>query len=938
VALRRSLLALLLTMSLAPAVVAGARRPGVAEAASTAITTIAGGGAGDGGGATSAAVSPYDVAVDGAGNLYIADGPHCRVRKVSGGIVTTVAGTGICGYSGDGGAGTSARVGFVVAVAFDASSNALLIADTDNCRIRRLAGGVITTVAGTGVCSYSGDGGAATAASLAHPHGVAIGPSGELYIGDTDNCRVRVVSGGTITTAAGSGVCGFAGDGGAATSARLDHPHGVAVDGAGTLYIADTENCRVRVVVFPASQINTLAGDGTCAYGGDGASAAAAQLARPRDVAVSSTGDTLIADTDNCRVRRVSYPTTVITTLAGGAVCGTGGDGGAPENAQLSALWGLSAASTGTVALADTGNCRARTIAAGTIATAAGNGFCDFAGDGGPATDAAIADVSGVATDGAGNIYLADTTNCRIRKIATNNVVTTAAGRAACGFDGDGIATDVALDHPRGIAADAAGNLWIADTDNCRIRRRDASTGALTTVAGTGVCGYAGDGGAATSARLNFPHGVAVAGGKVYIADTLNCRIRVVSGPLITTVAGSGSCASGGDGGPPLAAGLTFPEAVAVGADGTIYIADTGGCRLRRVSGGTISLVAGNGPCGFAGDGGAAQAALLDQPSGLVVTGDGSVLVADSQNCRVRVVSGSMIATIAGSTSCGYAGDGGPATAALLAQPRAVAVDGSANILIADAVNHRVRRVAAGSDIDGDGVPDIADNCPSQANASQANNDRNFIGLAPWGKPFDDLTLVNSDATGDACDPNDDNDGLTDAQEAGLGPGGAYHGLCQQATASTDPARGDTDGDRVLDGAECALGTDPTNAASVPPPLPPVADDPDRDGLTSGFELVIGTNPSVRDTDGDGFPDGLEYRYLGSSPLTTNTDGDVCDDGREVTSVNSDLVVTAADLGLVAAAFGPSTSTKYVPDFDITRDGVISAADLGFVAAKFGAC
>ena len=251
----------------------------------------------------------------------------------------------------------------------------------------------------------------------------------------------------------------------------------------------------------------------------------------------------------------------------------------------------------------------------------------------------------------------------------------------------------------------------------------------------------------------------------------------------------------------------------------------------------------------------------------------------------------------------------------------------------------QVVQIGAGcvGDSDCDGVPNITDNCPIAANPLQQNADRNFIALPHPRYGFDDLTRAMSDNLGDACDADADNDGLSNADELQLGPTGTSHALCLSATAATDPMNSDTDGDRVLDGAECALGSNPNDPLSKPI-LPTLANDTDRDGLSNAFEALIGTDPTKSDTDGDGINDGVEYKAYGTDPLVANSDGDACTDGREVASVNGDTVVNSADLAIIASGFGPSTGSNYVLDFDVNKDGVVSSADLAIAAARFGAC
>lgn len=288
------------------------------------VTTIAGDGqqgySGDGGAATSAELNtPTGIALDSNGNLYIADSGNNRIREVSNGNISTVAGNGTAGYSGDGGPATSAELDMPSAVAVDSYGN-LYIADTDNQRIREVASGTISTAVGDGEQGFSGDGGPATNAALDTPTGVAVDASGNLYIADSHNNRIREASNGTITTVAGSGpaglAAGYSGDGGSATAAELAKPTGVAIDAAGNIYIADTNNNRLREV--GNGGISTVAGTGVQGYGGDGGAATSAVLNHPSDVAINSTGDAVIADAQNERVRAVNLPTITYTSQTTG--------------------------------------------------------------------------------------------------------------------------------------------------------------------------------------------------------------------------------------------------------------------------------------------------------------------------------------------------------------------------------------------------------------------------------------------------------------------------------------------------------------------------------------------------------------------------------------------------------------------------------------------
>ena len=302
--------------------------------------------------------------------------------------------------------------------------------------------------------------------------------------------------------------------------------------------------------------------------------------------------------------------------------------------------------------------------------------------------------------DGAGNLYIADTSNNRIRKVDTAGVITTVAGSGTYGFSGDGgAATSARLSFPYGVTPDGAGNLYIADTWNHRIRKVDTS-GNISTVAGSGTAGFGGDGGSATAtaARLNLPGSVVLdALGNLYIADRLNNRIRKVdTAGVITTVAGSSTTgAFGGDGGAATAGQLNTPAGVALDRSGNLYIADRDNRRIRKVdTAGVISTVAGTGTLGFSGDGGAATAARLSSPSGVVVDWAGNLYIADQDSHRIRKVdTAGGISTVAGTGTSGFSGDGGAAVAARLNAPYGVAVDGSGNLYIADGLNNRIRKV-----------------------------------------------------------------------------------------------------------------------------------------------------------------------------------------------------------------------------------------------------
>ena len=688
------------------------------------IDTIVGGkeSIGDNGLAVEAQLrQPGGVAVDNAGNLYIAG--NGRIRKVdTSGTITTIAGTGEYGDSGDGGPAVEAELYGPAAVAVDNAGN-LYIVDPSSERIRRVdASGVITTIAGTGGRGYSGDGGPAVEAQLYGPAAVAVDNVGNLYIADTGNARIRRVDvSGIITTIAGTGERGYSGDNGPAVEAQFRGVGAVAVDNVGNLYIADSWNHRIRRV-DASGIITTIAGTGEQGYRGDGGPALEAELSEPVVLAFDSSDNLYIADRGNSRIRRVDA-SGIITTIAGTGERGYRGDGGPALEAELYEPSGLAVDSSDNLYIADSLNHRIRRVdTSGTITTIAGSGHVGFlgggyGGDNGPAVKARLAQPKGVAVDDAGNLYIADTHNHRIRGVDASGIITTIAGTGEQGYGGDGgPAHSARLYLPSAVAVDRAGNLYIADSGNHRIRKVDASR-TITTIAGTGrtgfsggysIGGYSGDGGPAVEAELSEPLGLAVdTSGNLYIADSSNHRIRRIDASgFITTVTGtegtgfSGGYSNGGyggDGGSAVMAQLNYPHDVAADSYGSLYIADTWNHRIRRVdASGTITTIAGTGHSDFAGDYGPAVVAQLSGPKGVAIDGSGNLYIATGNHRIRRVDALGFIVTIVGPRrdlyfSGGSSGDGGPASEGRVASPSDVAVDSSGNVYIADTWNHRIR-------------------------------------------------------------------------------------------------------------------------------------------------------------------------------------------------------------------------------------------------------
>jgi sugar lactone lactonase YvrE len=775
------------------------------------IGAVAGSGtngfAGDGKAALNADLShPTGVAVDSFGNLFIADNGNNRIRKVlTNGTITTVAGNGTAAYGGDGSAATNASL-FLSAlptfsaissgVALDANGN-LFIADTYNNRVRRVGtNGIITTVAGKGPQGYSGDGGPATNAELSQPQGLAIDASGDLFVADTGNKRVREVgAGGIIVTVAGGGSSRV---GGPATNASLLEPAGVALDAGGNLFISDAsapdEGLMVSSLVFEVwtnGIITRIAGEIINLYPlyGDGGPATNAFLRNPIGLAVDTNRALFIADTGDARVRKVviegpvlsfdnlttdnagSYDVIVtgpygsvtsgvvsLTVLSPAAITaqpqnqfvpigsnaafnvaasGTPPlayqwyfDGAALAGQTNSALdiimtsltnagsyevvvtnvYGAAASrvanlSVGvppqitlqpqsassvaggnaalTVTVSGTGplsyqwQLNGTNLPSRTITTFAGGG--SHLGDGGPATNATLAEPRGLATDPNGNLFIADYGDNRIREIGTRGVIATVAGNGTAGDNGvGGPATQANVREPIAVALDASGNLFVIDSYArvCRVGTNGLMTDEWTTNFGF----------------LGINSGLAVDSNDTVFVSFEN-EDPLSGANAILEIASNGTLA-----GRATNAELGAPMGLALDAGGNLFIADeTDGYILRLGANGIFTAVAGNGHSGFSGDGGPATNALLNGPHGLAVDALGDLFIADTGNNRIReVFSNGIILTVAGDGIGGYSGDGGTATAAALNQPYGVAVDLFGNLFIADTDNDRIRLAAQG--------------------------------------------------------------------------------------------------------------------------------------------------------------------------------------------------------------------------------------------------
>ncbi len=691
---------------------------------------------------------------DGAGDTYLADDQNNRVRVVTAtsgtrfgqpttaGTISSVAGDGTWGYSGDGGPAAAAELAYPAGIALDDSGN-LVICDSGNAAVRVVAAtdgtfygipmtaGDIYTVAGTGTTGSSGDGGRALQAELDQPDGLAVDSHGNLVVADLGNDQVRVVAArdgtfygipmtaGDIYTVAGTGRAGFAGDGGPATRAELDRPAGVAIDGRGDLVLADTGNDRVRIVAVGSGSvlgrtvrpgdIYTVAGTGTAGFSGDGGPAGQAALDHPGAVLVEGNGDLVVADTGNHRVRVVA---------------------------------------------SRTGTTFGRHVAAGTIRTVAGSGrLGGYSGDGRPAPGALLNLPTGVAVSGSGDVAVADQNNNRVRIVPARTTqdfgqslvagdITTVAGTGEAGSGGvGGPGRDAELDAPSGVAFDAHGNLLVAEFAGNRVLvvaatsgefyGRAMTAGDLYVLAGTGAVGSTGDGGPAAAAELYAPEGVALdSTGDVFVTEFYGNRVRLIAGATgtvfgrrvvsgrIYTVAGTGSPSSAGDGGPATSASIDQPVGVAVDAHGNLVVGDYLGERVRVVAAsagtyygasmttGDMYTVAGDGTQGTSGAGGPAVAAELSSPAGVAVDRAGNLVIADSAADMVSVVADSSgtfygqsmvageIASIAGGGTAGCETtrrSPEPAGTVALSAPLGVAVAPDGSLRVSDTADNCVR-------------------------------------------------------------------------------------------------------------------------------------------------------------------------------------------------------------------------------------------------------
>ena len=600
----------------------------------------------------------------------------------------------------------------------------------------------IRTVVGTGVSSYTGDGGQASAATLEYPQGVSFDSAGNMYISDSSGRTVRKVTpGGVISTIAGSRVAQNPGDGGPATNARL-RPYATAVDASGNLFIADATNNVIREVTTDGI-IHTIAGNNTSGYSGDGGQATAAQLHGPNDLAIDSAGNLYFADYNNNVIRKVT-PGGVISTFAGTGTAGHTGDGGQASAATLNGPSNLTFDAAGNLYVSEYYVNYIRKITPdGVIRTIVGTGTGGDSGDGGQATDAEIYGPLGLAVDALGNLFFTDDNNNKVREVTPDGVIHTLAGTGTSGYSGDdGPAGLAELNDDEALALDPWGNLFIADSSNFVIREIPASL-ALTVLAdptttsiaaSTGsptrnqsvtftatVTNRIGTGATPTGGTIVFREGSTVLGtsnlvngSATFTTSSLTIGTHQVTATYsgdgedfagshsgltttstIATIAGTGASGHAGDGGQATAATLRLPYGMIFDSSGNLYVLDVANNVVREITtDGVIHTVAGNGSAGYSGDGGQATAARLSSPQGIALDAAGNLYIADSGNNVIRMVTtAGVISTFAGNGTAGESGDGGPATAAMLNVPYGLVFDHSGILFVSDYGGNTIREI-----------------------------------------------------------------------------------------------------------------------------------------------------------------------------------------------------------------------------------------------------
>ena len=631
------------------------------------------------------------IATDPHGNIYISHRSQNRIRKLSpNGTITTIAGNGIVGFSGDGGPALESSLNFPAGLVFDKEN--LYVADRNNHRIRKIdSKGIISTVAGTGIPECCNDNGLAVEAHLYFPSDIDVDTEGNLYISDRSNNRIRKVnSDGIITTMAGLGKPGYGGDFGPADKALLKYPFGISLDNKGNFYIADRGNNRVRKI-DQRGIITTIAGDGTHSFGGDYGPANQSSLAFPTDVTVDSLGTVYIADRNNNRVRKIDR-LGVITTLMGLSQTEFNGDNEISAETTLHLPFALALNGEDRLLVVDRNHFRVREVRlqSNQVETVAGNGTFLFRGDGGPGGGATLEAPSGIAVDSKGNVLFADRLHQRIRRVGGNGIIETVIGNGKQGNEGNGRpGIEATLHLPEVLVMDREDNIYLTQrSGNAWIIRKSNAEGIITHFAGNGRQGNTGDGGPAIEASFHTISDIAADGiGNIFIADSINRNIRKIDKQgIISTIAEASLEALGTE---------VHPNGIVVDKAGSIFFSDSGSSKVYKIdTSGAITLIAGTGDFGDHGDGGPALEAGLRSPGGLAIGPDGFLYIAEQTTHRIRKVDSSGIITgYVGTGKFGYSGDGGPAIEANIKNPFRMDFDREGNLYFSDRDNNRIRKV-----------------------------------------------------------------------------------------------------------------------------------------------------------------------------------------------------------------------------------------------------
>lgn len=655
------------------------------------FTTLAGQasrGSADGTGSAARFCEPNGAAVDAQGNVYVADTQNHTIRRITpAGVVTTIAGKAGEPGAADG-TGNAARFNLPTDVAVDFAGT-IYVADATNHLIRKITtAGEVSTLAGSVGAPGAVDGVGATA-RFSSPSGLAVTPAGDIIVADTFNDTIRrITPNGTVTTVAGqAGQRGS--EDGTGTAARFNHPMGVAVDAAGNIFVADSSNITIRRIT-PAGVVTTFAGSAGKVGAADGVGSAA-RFNPPSDVAVGPDGHVLVADLFNCAVRRVA-PDGTVTTLAGQAGGPIGWADGTGSAAQFGYLTGITVDSNGNAYAVDLWHNSVRKITpAGVVTTLAGNGDSIGTADG-PADKARFYYPSGVAVDAAGNVYVVDRLNYTIRRISSAGSVSTFAGKAGVSAYVDGVGSAARFFVPQSIVVDRAGNVFVTEPRNHTIRKITPD-GEVSTFAGAIDLSGSADGTGA-AARFNFPYGLAIdRADNLYVADRNNCMIRKITpAGTVTTLAGSPNIIGFADG-TGAAAQFSGPEGVAVDNAGNVYVADFYNCTIRKVTpAGVVTTLAGMPKVpGFAD--GTGSAARFNYPSSVAVDDDGNAYVVDTSNHTFRrITPAGVVTTLAGSAQTEGSSNDGLGDSVRFFQPTSVAMTRTGFAYVADTQNNTIRQ------------------------------------------------------------------------------------------------------------------------------------------------------------------------------------------------------------------------------------------------------